>query len=405
MSTSKADIVSNILLFFPFGFFLVGSIKNKYKSQWVIIGIVTISGFFCSSFIELCQTLTQMRISSTTDIVVNTFGSLFGGIVGMIFFRCWYNRVVVKIHDLISSKPLVLVVYIFLTILAVDAFFPFDISIQVSDVWHGISGTNLSPFENQDKSIREMLVNKLLPYIILSILIYYINKHHYGYKMGGTLTGMALCLLFLIVIEIGQIFIVSRTSNINDIIYGFLGVVVGLFIISAWDSFLRKDSGLPRQVNIPEKKHVWNNTMLILLILFGSYIVYVQLNPFDFTKDLKVIRYKLGHINLVPLLPYFYKTDLISLLDFVKSVLYFIPFGFLMSTILLRGNRLSEKASLCITLVTGFLFGSFLEFLQIFLISRHTDITDIISFMAGTYLGIIIYNHRFVKNHAFFYCK
>lgn len=67
-----AQIIMNIFLFIPIGFFAGGALKNK--NNWNILGI----GFGLSFFIELTQLISTRGVFSVDDIIHNILGCAIG---------------------------------------------------------------------------------------------------------------------------------------------------------------------------------------------------------------------------------------------------------------------------------------------------------------------------------------
>ena len=76
-----AQIIMNILLFIPIGFFTGGAIKKKHI--WNVIGI----GFLLSFFIELTQLITTRGVFNVDDIIHNVVGC----VIGFSFFVLCYQ--------------------------------------------------------------------------------------------------------------------------------------------------------------------------------------------------------------------------------------------------------------------------------------------------------------------------
>ena len=72
------NILGNLILFFPLGFFLP-ILRKRFRKFWTILGI----GFFSSLLIEACQYEFAQRIFDVDDILLNTIGA----IVGWIFYK------------------------------------------------------------------------------------------------------------------------------------------------------------------------------------------------------------------------------------------------------------------------------------------------------------------------------
>jgi VanZ family protein len=76
--------------------------------------------------------------------------------------------------------------------------------------------------------------------------------------------------------------------------------------------------------------------------------------------------------------------------DFLKNILFFLPFGLILALIVQQKFPLNHFALLLTVAATGGLFSLTIEFLQLFLPSRSADMPDIISNMIGSGLGVFI---------------
>jgi VanZ family protein len=83
--TTRSDIVSNLILYFPLGFFLAQSFSRGPR-PWHSLPVAAVAA--CLSFtIELLQVYDQSRISSLTDVYANTMGAFLGAVAATIFGR------------------------------------------------------------------------------------------------------------------------------------------------------------------------------------------------------------------------------------------------------------------------------------------------------------------------------
>lgn len=67
-----AQIIMNIVMFIPIGFFAGGALKKKHVWKAIEIGIVL------SSFIEITQLITTRGVCNIDDIIHNTLGCVIG---------------------------------------------------------------------------------------------------------------------------------------------------------------------------------------------------------------------------------------------------------------------------------------------------------------------------------------
>lgn len=89
---SRDDVVSNILLYMPLGFFAVYAIKRRAVRSRAVSGVavaVTV-GFLLSLTVELAQFYARGRVQELTDICSNTLGALLGA-SGAAVARRWVS--------------------------------------------------------------------------------------------------------------------------------------------------------------------------------------------------------------------------------------------------------------------------------------------------------------------------
>jgi len=67
-----AELILNVFLFIPIGFFASGALKKKIL--WNVVGI----GFLVSLFIEMTQLITTRGVFNVDDIIHNTLGCVLG---------------------------------------------------------------------------------------------------------------------------------------------------------------------------------------------------------------------------------------------------------------------------------------------------------------------------------------
>ena len=71
-NTIFAQLIMNVMMFIPIGFFSGGALKKKHI--WNVIGI----GLVLSIFIELTQLITTRGVFNVDDIIHNTLGCVIG---------------------------------------------------------------------------------------------------------------------------------------------------------------------------------------------------------------------------------------------------------------------------------------------------------------------------------------
>lgn len=78
------DAVFNILAYLPLGFLLTLA-PSHVRSPWARLLIPVFIGFALSASLEALQSLIPGRVSSSLDLLLNTFGTLLGGTLSLFF--------------------------------------------------------------------------------------------------------------------------------------------------------------------------------------------------------------------------------------------------------------------------------------------------------------------------------
>ena len=77
---SREDVVANILLYLPFGFFAACALEMPILAA---LAFATLSGFALSLFVELFQFYDVGHVQSLSDVGSNTFGAFLGAAAGI----------------------------------------------------------------------------------------------------------------------------------------------------------------------------------------------------------------------------------------------------------------------------------------------------------------------------------
>ena len=358
---SRMDIISNLLLFMVYGILFHSAFtKPKGRQPWIFPACV-MSGFLLSTIIETCQIFSVSRVSSVTDISINTFAGGIGCGVSWIFHRFYKEKAANWIKGILSNRPLLLILLIYSSLVILNFLVPFDISIQVSDVWHSVKNINFIPFGNyqsyQDYFAGvggELVIYLLLGFLINLCLIRYTRLS----KAVASVYTIILVGVFSIGIEIAQIFFISRVTDVTDVVTGILGAMLGVFTCR----FL--------------------NRQKLLIGLYIAFIFYYALAPFNFSFRANTLINSISIRSLVPFYAYWVNTTVFAFKDFIEGIVLYLPLGFLIS---LKNAKKSGFGFLY------FLYGAaialLMEFCQLFIIGRYFDITDVLLAGIGTSLG------------------
>lgn len=79
-SSSRGDLIANVVLYLPFGFFAVRSLRNQSSLRRILV--VFACGATLSAAMELMQFYDAGRQSAMSDVYANTAGALLGSLAG-----------------------------------------------------------------------------------------------------------------------------------------------------------------------------------------------------------------------------------------------------------------------------------------------------------------------------------
>ena len=86
--------------------------------------------------------------------------------------------------------------------------------------------------------------------------------------------------------------------------------------------------------------------------------------------------------------------------DFLRNIFGFVPFGILFATIILRKYTIGYLLTFIVVTLAGGLLSFTIEFLQLFLPTRISGITDIFGNIAGSGLGVLV---AYLLNRTYLY--
>lgn len=121
-SSSKSDIILNLLLFIPFGFGLCGCLKTRNINYKKSLFLVAIASLLFSLIVEFLQFFLPGRTSTPIDLLTNTLSGVSGGFI----YQYWgqlilsqFNLFLNQIKRLISipSLTLLFLFYFIVTLL------------------------------------------------------------------------------------------------------------------------------------------------------------------------------------------------------------------------------------------------------------------------------------------------
>ena len=312
---SRGDIIANIILFLPFGFFAMQSVLSRVPRPIRLI-IVIIAGTAFSIGIECTQSYLPSRVVSIYDIAANTIGTLLGAAFGWKNWRIKLSGFRADGHQHAVFPVLLLCAWLG------SQLFPFVPTLDV---------------QNAKDALKPLFFGEFLPLNALNSFIVTLIVCQLAQTLA--LPGRfrtVLTLLPLAVIAVKP-FILGGTISQAKILGTLLGLSVWRYILSR----IRRNTG-------------------ILALLLTAQIVIQGLSPFVFNSNR-------GNFSFIPFTGFMHGSMLINVLSFIeKGFLY----GALIWLLVKIGLRLRFSMILSVALLTG------IEIMQMFQPGRVSEITD-----------------------------
>ena len=368
---SIPDVLSNILLFVPFGFLWVGgefSLRaGRRLSRAILAGGVL--GLLSGLAIESGQMFSPGRVASILDASCNGMGSATGAAAGYLLFRAFRGNFGLILLQVLQQRPsLVLLAFLLLAPIA-DSYYPFDVTLDVSTVWHNLKNARLIPFAG---GLHRFWLDLLVEKILLFGAIGYLAMRNLSQdKNPARGLAWAACTAIAVLIEAGKLFFVGRAPNLDNVLLSSLGALAGVLLIP------------PLAATAFARRHASG----ILATLILCTIAYLELSPFDWIQTFDQIPSRIVAIEWLPFSSYYSADPEAALFDLAKKMFLLGPLGFLIAAADSTGGsrkRIARAAA------AGLLVGLILEASQIALQSRTPSLTDVLLFGGAACAGAMI---------------
>lgn len=343
---SVPDIIQNILLFMPVGFFAL--LMTKPTQRLHLLSLILIIGF-CTGLsvaVEGLQLLSTQRFSSLTDVCTNTLGGFLGALSGwwcVLGFRYairwpWVRNSLGDTHFYLALFAA--------SIAALYLLQPFDFSLDVGSVW-----SKVKSFMNNPVSLSTKLNDEWATIFVAMLFAHGVNRWHQRHKVVSSGLLIFLMVGFLISLEFAQFIVRSRMPTTQDALALCFGAVLGLTLLK---------NRMPSPV--------------IIVFMFIS-LLFMGLHPFE-TLDFKA---QPSAFHWLPFHAYYQRTNAIAFSNVIEAIIVPMPFVF--------AWVYNRRQHFALALIVVFCLSVGIEMAQQYSASRYADITDIICAVIGAGIG------------------
>jgi VanZ family protein len=362
---SRSDVVSNVLLFLPWGgLYAIRSRRVAGEGpRGALLGAAT-SGLALSGLVEACQLFAPSRTASPIDLATNTIGAALGALLGWAFDRRLLPRWSPILSRIVVERPVLAAALAAAAGLLIAGLSPFDVSISLGDLRAAVRRARPIPFGRtltgempppEPWSWAQEGLSAVLFGGLFALALKEASRRGAAAVAGAAAAGGVLALA----IEAAQLAIPSRVVDMTSVLIAGVGSGCGALVVLA----------SPRRT--PRR---WIGPAIAAWGIVAALSAWTPPHPAGPGS------WSLPWSRLVPFWAYYRRTDVYAVSDLVDQVLLFIPLGVLLAAMAPSGSR--WRAAL-----VGLGFGALLEAGQIPLAGRTAEITDALSAGAGAYLG------------------
>lgn len=385
---SRADWVANLLLFIPLTFLWTGALAHGRGLAAGILAslFVMLAAVVLCLGIEFTQQFFPPRTVSQNDLFAETLGGVLGiaawwslGGRWMAWYTGWKRAKA-------PAETAERLAWAYIAVAFAYGVLPLDLTISGVEIFHKWreGKLNLIPFgalpRDPAYALYELASDALL--WLPPALLWRLHAGRSGLQTWK-MTFAAVALL-----ELLQLFVYSRVSDLTDLFTGALGAGAGVWLGA-------RLTGQPGRHGQPARSHrkagspVW--LPLVLILAWAAVLAGVFWYPYDFRTDGAFLRERLELLLRVPFEAYYYGTEFRAITEVFHKLLFFVPLGALLAWFVVRlpwaWRGAGAVASL--SLMMGVAMG--IELGQVMLPGKIADMTDWVLETLGAGLGYVMF--------------
>lgn len=286
---SGSDVVSNLALYIPLGWIL--AVRLRLANRRILFSMATTCSicFVTSLSVEFLQTFIISRVSSASDLCLNTISGGVGAVMGVIYGNALWIKGIKWLRQSWESRPVIITVLIFAGLLMADAFSPFMPTLLLKQLWHSLKESHFNVVQGfLIHPWHWWMVQRFLVYFFLTLLFAGCIKGKNEVKK--ILYAALFVALFSLFLEMGKLFIVSRSFNIANPLASSAGCMAAAAVFI----------GRPFVEKISTRKK-----LEVAICFLFLYLFYLAWFPFNFAWDYERVQNLFASpIRLLPLYDY-----------------------------------------------------------------------------------------------------
>ncbi len=407
MQARLPDLLSNIGLYLPLGLLLQISLVRLLGNSWISVVGAIAAAAAVSVAVESVQLLSPTRISSVVDFTANLTGASAGAILALLC-RFPERRMLDALWDELRRDRHASLVKVAVALLVIGGMAPYTPTVSVNRLLSAARQSTFVPFSQTTELAAQARKAELdgqpdvaaacqrdriflwarwaaeaLSFAVLGWLLHRLLRERHLFKPHAAL-GLAIYLISLLAIalSVAQIAIMSRGFHVTDIMMRWLGGLAGYglaeHLLTRWTT---EGTDISRGIwRIARPAAI----MAILLVLLTDLAPFI----FDFSPGRATQR--LESSEVLPFYSYYVGRFDRVCADFWGKSMRFAFLG--ISLWMCWRHRLQRSLELRAAGIAFIvmLFSLAIESAQIFLRSRVTCLTDVLTAPLAAWVGVIL---------------
>lgn len=315
---SRADWVANLLLFIPLSFlFAALTWPRTLPARWATAGLIVIGCVLLSLSIEFTQIVFPPRTVSQNDILAESLG----GVLGVLVWWRWGDRVLAWWAGWREARgPAGLAEHLYwgyLALLVGYGLLPLDLTINPVDIYSKWSEgrIHLVPFAGLPHQPAEFA------YEVVTDVAIWVPVGVLSVVRGGNRV-WARVLLLAGSLEMAQLFVYTRVSDVTDLLTAGLGGWLGSLVAVRW---LPGDDGQAAPAAGGTDRCVgW---IVAAVLGWCVLLALVFWYPFNFVIERQLVADGVERFFGVPFRAFYFGSEYRAVTEVLRKVGLFLPLG------------------------------------------------------------------------------
>lgn len=391
---SRADWVSNILLFVPLSYLWTGALTVDTRSpswRWTACLVVVVAASCLSVALEFTQLWFPPRTVSQNDIIAETLGAIAGGVLWLATGQAateWIRRYTSAAR---ARQQMDWLLEAYLVGFVIYSVLPLDLTISSGDLLSKFreGKVTIVPFSDVDSSWVDLygLFRDIAVFIPIGLLL-----ATWRVPAGRAVRSPAMTALYgtvlAVAIEFAQLLVLSRFTSSTDCVLGAIGTTIGGAMMSRWHRNRHPGSAVAPP-SLAFRRFLF---LMGTAIVWAVIIAAIACAPFEVSGTREEWRARYEGFWTVPFASLYYGSEYNAVSEVLRKTLMFAVFGGLCAralTVLSLPARV-RWLLLGVALAAAAGLAGAIELGQVFMPPHVPDVTDVILEAAGALIGMVI---------------